>query len=322
VGGGGGGGGISGSPGSGVSGGGSLVPTVLSAPSGGGECVTILNFSKDNQENVVVLGNKFNVVENFITPTTAGVSVNNESHTLALDNAISLASISGINYTLNLTKITYLPIHDSVTVVLCGRVANSARKYTQTNVSTNGTSYSGSFSLSLYHGLGVNVKGLGVTAVVTSNSVFNSTEKVDIRPYNGTASIPGYTALTLFNITVTPPSNMLVTITQNYTCGTNQADLQPFMLVNGTWTAVKPFDVGTDPCTVTYVVPADPVAGLFAASNPTTIAATTAPTTTAPAKPSAPTNYTPVLAVIGIAIVAAVAYGYSRMPKRGTLGSR
>ena len=220
-------------------------------------------------------------------------------------------------YTITLTSISYLPIIQTVTVQLCGSGPNPTPSYHQYNVSTDGTSFSGTYNLSLDYGLNVDVKGLGVNATVTSNSAISTAEHVSIRPYTGNATVPGYTALALFNISVTPTSGSAVTIAQDYACGTPVSKLQPFVLVNGTWVAAKQFTVNTNPCTVVYSVPADPVAGLFEAAQgtaTTTISSTTASaSTTANASgASGSPDAAPVAIVVLIAIAAAVAYSYSR----------
>ncbi|MDE1859570.1 MAG: hypothetical protein KGH67_03515, partial [Candidatus Micrarchaeota archaeon] len=114
---GGGGGGGGGSSGPGVGGGGGgFKPTVLS----NGNCTTILNFTQDNSETLSILNNTFDVTENYITPTTAGISVNGNVYELGVGQSLPVGKIGGVDYTVELTNLSYLPIMNTVTVVICG----------------------------------------------------------------------------------------------------------------------------------------------------------------------------------------------------------
>jgi hypothetical protein len=95
-------------------GGGSRIPTLL----WNGSCYTVLNFSQRNQEVLSFNGVKFNIVENFIGPSQEGVSVNGTSYTLLPKNRYYLLNGSS-RYTITLENITWLPIQDTVSVVMC-----------------------------------------------------------------------------------------------------------------------------------------------------------------------------------------------------------
>ncbi len=124
-GGGGGGGGGSGGGGSG-GGGGNFVPTVSSV--NGGSCTQISNFSAKNQEYFKLYNTTFHVTDNFITPNSTGVTVNNANYTLLLDRSVSLGTSNGFNYTIELMNLSYIPIAKTVTVDIC--VTNPPKKQT------------------------------------------------------------------------------------------------------------------------------------------------------------------------------------------------
>ena len=130
--------GSSGGGGGGGSGGtgGSAVPTVTTSSQGSGSCDTIFNFSQDNAETLNILGNTFNVTENYITPTTAGITVSGTEYELGLDQTISMGTINGVAYNITLLNLSYLPIQDTITVSICGSVppANSSSNVATTTV--------------------------------------------------------------------------------------------------------------------------------------------------------------------------------------------
>ncbi len=101
--------------------GGSFVPTTQITS--GGLCYMISNFTQAEQVDMSFLGTRFTVVENFISPTDAGVTVNGASYTLTLGVATSLQRVNGTNYTVELDNITYIPIRHSITLSVCGAKA-------------------------------------------------------------------------------------------------------------------------------------------------------------------------------------------------------
>ena len=108
------GGGGSGGGGGGGSGG-NLVPTVKTS----GNCTTISNFSQDNSERFTLNNQAFTVVENYINPNSAGVSVNGKAYLLDLNAPQNVLNTSGADYKITLKSISYLPIVDTITVELC-----------------------------------------------------------------------------------------------------------------------------------------------------------------------------------------------------------
>ena len=75
--------------------------------------------------NVTLDGKFIEIVTNFIGPTSAGVTVNNVSYTLTEGAAPLPFNISGSDYTLELTAITYLPVLHTIEVSVCGPPGSS-----------------------------------------------------------------------------------------------------------------------------------------------------------------------------------------------------
>ncbi len=114
--GGGSGGGGSGGGGGGVGGGGGgqFLPTVVKFNTSNETGYKIYNFTQDNQEKVGINGTIFTIVENFISPDQAGISVNGDSYTLSDGEIVSLTGHPG--YHLGLLNISYLPIINLVNI--------------------------------------------------------------------------------------------------------------------------------------------------------------------------------------------------------------
>ncbi len=146
---------VLGSGGTGSPGGAGQKPTVKQVRS----CYDVLNFTQDNQETLTLNGTSFNIVENFITPTSAGISVNGRSYTLSNGESIDAGSGSGYNYTLQLQNISYLPIQHVVAVSLCS--SQTGAKAPNKNNPVNQSSHSGA--------------GAPVNLSISSNGIITAT---------------------------------------------------------------------------------------------------------------------------------------------------
>ncbi len=104
--------------------GGSSLPTYASYSNGDRMGYEIANFSQDNSETLTVGGTAFTVVENFITPTSAGVTVNGQSLTLSPGAPVQVLNTTGIAYYVELSSVSYLPVLQTVALYLYGQPNN------------------------------------------------------------------------------------------------------------------------------------------------------------------------------------------------------
>ncbi len=128
---GGGGGGATSAGGGG--GGGQFLPSVIQFKTGNETGYEIYNFTQDNQEKVAINGIIFTLVENFITPSSAGISVNGQTYTLSNGQTAQIAGHSG--YYLNLLNISYLPIINLIKIRIY-EIANSSARNTTANTTS------------------------------------------------------------------------------------------------------------------------------------------------------------------------------------------
>ena len=271
----GGGGGIGGSGGTGAGGGGSFLPTILASTSTGQVCSTISNFTQHNNETVSVLNTTFKVTENYITPTTAGITIGNNAYELLLDDAVPIGTMNGVNYTVELTTLSYLPIIDTVSVAICGALpAPAVPAYTQINVTTNNSSYTGTFILSIYRTLNLRVNGLGFSGTVTSDSSTNQTETVTVTKYMGGPAITGYYELNGFNITISPDIYTTAHVVLSYACNSGATGVVTYQLVNGAWVTPTGASLNAATCQLSWTTDgAKTTIGVFAVVQPTTTVA-------------------------------------------------
>ncbi len=282
-----GGGGGGGGGGSGGGGGGTFKPTVLEKTvSPGLYCSYISNFTQKETQKVILLNNTFTLVQNFITPSTAGVTVNNFAYELKLLKSNKLGSYNGINYSIELLNISYLPIMDTITVSMCASVPISTKPLTSTNrtnsthvtpsqtsIVTAGTAYNGQASISKYKSLEIHVVGLNLSALVTSNSSSNVQEQINITKYAGGPLISGNTMLTGFNISVSPYPGISVTTDLGYECNVYGSGVSIYRLGASGWTPVTDYSINKNKCTITLPTNGlKTTIGVFVPSKATTTA--------------------------------------------------
>ncbi len=249
-------------------------PAVTESSGPGYWCAYISNFTPGTSDTVMLLDRSFHITLSVVSPNY-GITlwINNQSYSALRYNHIQLGTTGGINYTMILTNASYTPSHQTAAMSLCGR---SVVKYTMQNVTVDAESLSGAYNVSLHHSVVLDVKLLGMYAVLVSNSTSNMSEAVHIRGYNASASVPGYSLISAYNVSVKPGTGIAAGITASYPCSVPASRVQPFVMVNGTWTKVQGFGVNSTMCQASFSVAGDPVVGLFEfVGVPLTTASTT-----------------------------------------------
>ena len=114
--------------------------TVLITTYGSSSCSTISNFSQNNYQILRVSNNVFKVTEDYITPTTAGITVNNTEYEFGVKQPLGIGAINGVSYNITMLNLSYTPAHNAVVVSICGRTAAPAQPATTTVAPSNGKS--------------------------------------------------------------------------------------------------------------------------------------------------------------------------------------
>lgn len=126
------------SSGSSNGGSGAFKPTVT--PLSGG-CYQIVNLTNPDFAIVNVSGGLFNVRANFISPTGAGITIDNaNSYTLSPRTPVAIGSKGGINYTVELMNISLVPAVHTITLNICPAASNTTTNTTSGSKSKQTTS--------------------------------------------------------------------------------------------------------------------------------------------------------------------------------------
>ena len=113
------GGGGGGGNGAAASGGAPSGPTVLPVQSYNGTCYAIYNFAQDDHATVSLPYGNFTAIENYIQTSGAGVTVNGNSYSLAV-NAPQLITHSMLDsYYLKLLNVSWIPVEHAITLEIC-----------------------------------------------------------------------------------------------------------------------------------------------------------------------------------------------------------
>ncbi len=139
---------------------------------------------------------------------------------------------------------------------------------------------------------------------------------VNVTRQNSNATVQNYTETFAVNVSA---SQVLLPInaTLHYNCSLQPSSIAPYLLKNGTWDPIIPFNVNASACSVSFAITSDPVIGIFKAnvSETTTVQPTT---TSQPQVPSPSPNSNELYAAIAaIVIIIVAAYLVFSRKKKG-----
>jgi hypothetical protein len=154
------------------------------------------------------------------------------------------------------------------------------------------------------------------------NIITNSTKGISalLISSNATSSSPAapanFTKIIAINESINSTNTSVkLTLRLRYSCSIPSNRIAPYILEKGVWAAITPFNVNSGACTISFIVPNDPIVALFQASPTVTIPipATTSSTTTVslpsvtPPPPPPFSVYVVITIMIVIIIIAMVA---------------
>lgn len=246
--------------------GGSSLPVVTNTTNG----FTVNNLAQLGNVNLVFCGQIVKVTDNYISPNSTGVTVGTNQYALTVGTPQQLANLGSSCY-IELTNVSYLPILQTVTLQLYNASA------------VNKTSALKSL---LANGISLNISSIGTISNAQPASLAPLITVKDAT--NSTPAAPtNFTKIEALNISVTSLINSTtLAVTASVKCG--YPNVVPFILDHGIWKTVTPSTYNAAACTVTFVIPADPVIAFMTPSAPakqqeppaSSIVATTVPTTT------------------------------------------
>lgn len=181
---------------------------------------------------VNLCGENITVVENYITPISAGVSVNNEVYYL-LPNTSDL--LTGTNCYIRLLNISYLPIEESIALELYynstipAGALEGIYKVNSTNITKVGLPSAGV-------NLGLSVKP-SATSSSTYAEVFLENVSNTVISYNGAQ---GYVAIKVVNVSIYGNA-ISANVYVSYPNSVGDANVIPFHFANDTWSKVPAY---------------------------------------------------------------------------------
>ena len=201
---GGGGGGGGGASGGGGAGGGTPHPTVLNFTNATDTGYEVTNFAVPATTSVTKFNATFNLLMNFISPTQVGVSINGNPYTLQLKNqSVSIGTIDGNAYYVELSAISYLPLQNTATIYL----------YTSTPKSPNTNTKSSNNTVNPNTPSNVTTKSNVTNNTKSVNTTVNTTSIKTTTKQNTTSNTSNQSAQT--NNTNTPQGTAQTNINDN-----------------------------------------------------------------------------------------------------------
>ena len=303
----------------------------ISSVSGG---YIIGNFVETGYAGLNIHGTQLGIIENYITPVAAGISINATPIYLPYGTAIYVGTFSGLRYYARLYNISYSPGGSSIRLNIFDNFSNRTNERALSVNPFQLGRYSGSIELSTpgYEQNILNFTSLGLQMAITYNGTGPAAQfTMNYSNATGTGTPKGFSKDFTTDFTFTPPGNISIVGIYHYPCASNGAT--PFMYSNGAWQRIGYMD---DPagCTLTFDIPSDPIIGMFTnlSATSTTTAPTSQPTTLPPASAQSsipPAKTTTVqqpqqssssyeyigIGMVVLIAVAALAYSYMRRRK-------
>jgi hypothetical protein len=150
----------------------------------GTTCDQVSNLTQLGSATFNLDGQTFTIVDNFISPTSAGIMINGKQYTLSDGSTVSIGIVGGVNYTATLKSISYnVPIMHTVAVEICGT--------SQLNGGGGGAG-NGTVAMHVYPNGTISVVSTVVndTVVLLSDNKTVDTGRGSLS-YNGMALLPG-----------------------------------------------------------------------------------------------------------------------------------
>ena len=278
--------------------GGSQKPTAVNITNG----YSIVNFTQNNAIDLRFANTTLKVTENYITPTSAGISINNESFALLRNVTAYLGNLSGIGLYADLVNISYLPIQDTIKIDIFAN-ATSANAGAPMLYVYNLSANSGIFSsnISKQRILAFNLTYLKLYVIASTQG--NRTAPINLS-FSSPArvSVPdNYSVLLLANMDVSSPDSLNISANFDYPCTDSVA--APYEFSNGSWNELTAYTNDYNSCMLSFTMPQNATIGIFA--NNMTSAATTSYTTIATTTANPPTTATQSNIQLGVYLVLA-----------------
>jgi hypothetical protein len=228
----------------------------------------VSNIAQLNSFNISPSGTAFKVTDNYITPNSTGVTINGIQYILVLNKSVLIKNTQTTNYYARLVAISYVPILQTVNIY-----------FYSNSTGIPAPIINGAYNLTGEKATIINVPDTGTAVILTSPS--NTTARLIVTDLTGKTSSPkNYEPLTVLNVS-TSGTNITTYLLVKYSCSIPAGAIAPYKLLsNGTWTQINNFLVNSSSCNAGFMIPPDPVVGLFESliTTTTTVLPTTSST--------------------------------------------
>ncbi len=229
-------------------------PIVIRTPSG----FSVLCVVQDNSFNISLYGVKLDFTLNYITPTYAGLTVNNRSYSLYPNNNVTIQQPNThFIFDMNMFNLSYVPILHSISINILSSPNVTPINVTTMNYTAEITTYNSIPQV-------INMLREKTRFTITSSSTSNQT--ISVKNLTSTLFLPplpqGYAKQDIENISLynaRPETNTTLNIITKYNCSVPYYKIVPFLFANTSWNQVSEFTVNAKSCEVTFTLNTDAV---------------------------------------------------------------
>lgn len=274
-----------GNGGGGGGGGGVQKPTVLNLQDG----VLVIGIAPLNTFNVTILGVRLNATNNFIGPTSAGMTINGNSYLLTQNGTQNITQSRNPNYiyTMQLYNISWTPVLHTIALLI---------KAVPSGIPINITSDNTTLEIRTYNNSPTQIRLYGENTILNISSETTAFKILSVRNLTNSKALPplprGYVKQLIQQINMTSAPNQhnvhlnaTIGVRVAYNCSLPYYKVIPFVLANYSWKQVNTFTIDIKTCTVVMTFNGDPILALtrYTGANQTsttTVSFTTTATTT------------------------------------------
>lgn len=232
------------------------------------------NFTQYDSFDLYIHGRVFRIVNNYITPEYAGITINGNTYDVYLNESLLIDPAPEDLFYMKLKNISIVPAMDTVRFKLYrapNQLINESLVYGM-NSTTNLELYGGARRV-------VNLFDIGTQLYITpsKNTTFALTVN-NISASKAPALPSGYLDFSLFNISIRNKSNsaaLAINMSTGYDCGNSSIATQPFVYHDGRWSAVQGAIYNATACQVSFRINESQIVAVLEKPIQNTTSATT-----------------------------------------------
>ncbi len=245
--------------GGGFGGGGIQKPTILNLEDG----VLVIGITPPDTFNVTILGVRLDATNNFVGPTSAGVTINDRSYLLTLNGTQNITQDRNPSYiyTLQLYNISWTPVLHTIALLI---------RAVPSGIPINITSQNTTLEIRTYNNSPTLIHLYGENTILNISTATTAFKIVSVRNLTNSKALPplpnGYEKLLIQQINMTSAPNQhnvhlnaTIGVQVGYNCSLPYYKIIPFVLSNYSWKQVNTFTIDSKSCKVILTFNGDPI---------------------------------------------------------------